>query len=62
MLPLSPPTQLIFLISVVLAIVAVVARYLAYTGVQMPFFPTGGFLLLLIAYLVLVAGNLFKGM
>jgi hypothetical protein len=26
-----------------------------------PFFPAGGFLLLLIAYLVLVAGNLFEG-
>jgi len=28
----------------------------------MPIFPTGGFLLLLIAYLVLVTGNLFEGM
>lgn len=51
-----------FLISVLLAIAAVVVRYLVYTGVQMPpFLPTGGFLLLLIAYLVLAAGNLFEG-
>ncbi len=62
MFALTPPKQLTFLVSVVLAIAAVVIRYLAYTGVQMPpVFPTGGFLLLLVAYLVLVAGNLFEG-
>jgi hypothetical protein len=62
MFPLTPPRQLTFLISVVLAIAAVVVRYLVYTGVQMPpFLPTGGFLLLLVAYLVLAAGNLFEG-
>jgi hypothetical protein len=62
MRPLTPPKQLTFVISVVLAIAAVVVRYLVYRGVQLPpFFPAGGFLLLLIAYLVLVAGNLFEG-
>jgi hypothetical protein len=62
MFPLTPPKQLTFLISVVLAIAAVVVRYLVYTGGQMPpFLPTGGFLLLLVAYLVLAAGNLFEG-
>jgi len=62
MFALTPPKQLTFLISVVLAIAAVVIRYLVYTGVQMPpILPTGGFLLLLVAYLVLVAGNLFEG-
>jgi hypothetical protein len=62
MLPLTPPKQLTFLISLVLAIAAVVIRYLVYTGVQMPpLLPTGGFLLLLLAYLVLVAGNVFEG-
>jgi hypothetical protein len=62
MFPLTPPKQLTFLISVVLAIAAIVVRYLVYTGVQMPpAFPTGGFLLLLLAYLVLVVGNLFEG-
>ena len=61
MFPLTPPKQVTFIISVVLAIAAVVIRYLVYTGVQMPpFFPTGGFLMLLIAYLVLAAGNLFR--
>jgi hypothetical protein len=62
MFTLTPPRQLTFLISAILAIAAVVVRYLVYTGVQMPpAFPTGGFLLLLIAYLVLAAGNLFEG-
>jgi hypothetical protein len=47
---------------VALAIAAVVVRYVVYTGVQMPpAFPTGGFLLLLVAYLVLVFGNLIEG-
>jgi hypothetical protein len=37
-------------------------RFLAYTGAHMPsLFPTQGFLLLLVAYLVLAAGILFKG-
>jgi hypothetical protein len=30
--------------------------------IEMPVFPTGGFLLLLIGYLVLLAGNLLEGM
>jgi hypothetical protein len=62
MFPLTPPKQLTFLISLVLAIAAVVIRYLVYTGVQMPpALPTGGFLLLLAAYLVLVVGNVVEG-
>jgi hypothetical protein len=36
MFPLTPPKQLTFLISVVLAVAAVVVRYLVYTGVQLP--------------------------
>ena len=63
MFPLTPPKQLTFIISVVLALAALVVRYLVYTGVQMPRHssPLGDFLLLLIAYLVLAAGNLFEG-
>ena len=62
MFALTPPKQMTFLISVVLALAAVVVRYLVYTGVQMPpFLPAGGLLLLLVAYLVLAAGNLFEG-
>ena len=62
MFPLTPPKQLTFLVSVVLALAAIVVRYLVYTGVQMPpMFPTGGFLLLLVAYLVFVIGNVVEG-
>jgi hypothetical protein len=50
-----------FLASVALAILAVVARVLVYMDIQMPIFPTGGFALLLVGYLVLLAGNLFEG-
>jgi hypothetical protein len=43
MRPLTPPKQLTFVISVVLAIGAVVVRYLVYRGVQLPpFSPLGG--------------------
>jgi hypothetical protein len=58
---LTPPSQLTFLISVAVTIIAVVVRFLAYMDVEMPIFPTGGFVLLLIGYLVLLAGNLFEG-
>ena len=62
MFPITPPKQVTFLISVVLALAAIVVRYLVYTGVQMPpFLPTGGFLLLLVAYLVLVVGHVVEG-
>ena len=58
MLRLTPPKQMTFLISVVLAVIAVVARLLIYMAVEMPItFATGGFLLLLFGYLVLLAGN-----
>ena len=59
---LTPPTQLTLLVSLALVIVAVVARLMVYSDMQMPIFPTGGFVLLLIGYLVLLAGNLFEGM
>jgi len=48
-----------FFISVALAVIAVVVRF--HKGMQMPLFPTGGFLILLIGYLVLLAGDLFEG-
>ena len=58
MLRLTPPKPMTFLISVVLAVIAVVARLLIYMDVAMPItFPTGGFLILLFGYLVLLAGN-----
>jgi hypothetical protein len=55
---LTPPSVLTFVISVVLALLAVLAVYghLALArGVN-------GFLILLVAYLVLLAGALFRGL
>jgi hypothetical protein len=52
---------LIVYLSVALAVIAVVVRFLAYSGKESPLFPTGGFLTLLVGYLVLLAGNLFGG-
>jgi hypothetical protein len=59
---LTPPKQMTFYISVALAVIAVVARVLVYMDVDMPItFPTGGFLILLVGYVVLLAGNVFEG-
>jgi hypothetical protein len=55
---LTPPTQLTLLISVVLAILAVILRY---TGISIPLVGTHTFGVLLIGYLVLLAGNLIEG-
>ena len=57
MFRLTPPTHIIFYISVALAIVAVVLR--SYRG--SPLFHTGGYVVLLVAYLVLLAGVTLKG-
>ena len=55
---LSAPTLPVFLISVILA---VLAALVAYAGVKIPYISGHAFLTLGIAYLVLLAGNLFKG-
>jgi hypothetical protein len=47
-----------FFISVALAILAVLLRFLAYRGFHVH---TGGYLILLIGYLVLLAGNVLEG-
>jgi len=54
---LSAPTKNIFLISVVLAILAVVGVYVT----TIPWVTGHAFITLLIAYGVLLAGNLLKG-
>jgi hypothetical protein len=50
MFRLTPPTHMVFYISVALAIIAVLLRLM---GIWI--FPTGGFVILLVAYLVLLA-------
>jgi hypothetical protein len=59
MFRLTPPTHVAFYISVALAIIAVVLRFLSYRGT--PLFHTGGFVILLIGYLALLAGVTLKG-
>jgi hypothetical protein len=55
---LTPPTQITLLISVVLAIVAVVLRL---THAEIPILSAHTFAMLAIAYLVLLAGNVVEG-
>lgn len=54
---LTPPTVPIFLVSVMLALLAVFAVY----GHVSIFKASSAFLVLLLAYIVLVVGNLFRG-
>jgi hypothetical protein len=54
---LTPPKVLTFIISLVLAILAVLAVY----GHLVPLHGINGFVFLLVAYLVLAAGTLVRG-
>lgn len=54
---LSAPTKNIFLISVILAILAVVGIWVT----AIPWVTGHAFIVLLIAYVVLLAGNVLKG-
>jgi hypothetical protein len=54
---LTPPRQLTFIISVVLAVIAAVIHY---AGIPNPI-TQSGFVILLLGYLVLLAGNLIRG-
>ena len=58
MFELTPPTQVTFIISVVIAAIAVILHY---THIAIPHATVSNFLTLLIAYLVLLAGNLLEG-
>jgi hypothetical protein len=58
MLRLTPPKHTTFYTSVELAIIAVLLRFLAYVGVHVFH---GGFVILLIGYLVLLAGIVLEG-
>jgi hypothetical protein len=55
---ISAPRQITLIISVVIALVALVARY---SGVTIPFISEYPFGTLLIAYLVLLIGNVLEG-
>lgn len=55
---LTPPTRLTFIISIVLVILALLVHY---AHVSIPVVRDHVFETLLIGYLVLLAGNLFRG-
>jgi hypothetical protein len=55
---LSPPTQVVFFLSLLLAVLALLAQY---TTVTIPVVSAHTFETLLLAFLLLLAGNLFRG-
>ena len=55
---LTPPSRAVFIISVFLALLALLVRY---AHVAIPVVSTYTFETLLIAFLLLLAGNLFRG-
>jgi hypothetical protein len=56
--PLTPPTQLTLIISLLIAIFACLVHWL---HIAVPPFETG-FVVLVVGYLVLLAGNVFRGL
>jgi hypothetical protein len=54
---LSPPTTVVFVVSVILALLALVGHFVAIT-----FFSEHGFWMAIIAYVVLAVGNVAKGL
>lgn len=54
---LSPPTQVVFFLSLLLAVLALLAQYAA---VSIPVVSAHTFETLLLAFLLLLAGNLFR--
>jgi hypothetical protein len=56
---LTPPTRLTFILSVVLVILALLVRY---AHLSVPVVSAHVFETLLIGYLVLLVGNLFRGL
>jgi hypothetical protein len=56
--PLTPPTQVTLLVSLVLAIFA---AFVHWVPLAVPHVPTG-FTVLMLGYLVLLAGNVLRGL
>jgi hypothetical protein len=53
---LSPPTTAVFVISLLLAVLAIIGKF-----VPIPFITDHGFWVAVIAYFVLAIGNVFRG-
>jgi len=53
---LSPPTTAVFIVSLILAALAVIGKF-----APIPFFTDNGFWVAIVAYVLLAVGNLFRG-
>jgi hypothetical protein len=53
---LSPPTTAVFIVSVVLAVLAIIGTFVA-----IPFISSNAFWVAIVAYIILACGNLFRG-
>ncbi len=53
---LSPPSTVVFIVSLILAALAVIGKFAA-----IPLFTEQGFWVAIVAYVVLAVGNLFRG-
>jgi hypothetical protein len=53
---LSAPTTAVFIISVILAALAIIGKFVA-----IPFITENGFWVAIVAYIILAVGNLFRG-
>jgi hypothetical protein len=53
---LSPPTTAVFIVSVILAVLAIIGTFVA-----IPFISGHAFWVAIIAYVILAVGNVFRG-
>jgi len=53
---LTPPTTVVFIVSLILAALAVIGKFAV-----IPFITENGFWVAIVAYVVLAVGNLFRG-
>jgi hypothetical protein len=53
---LTPPTTVVFIVSLILAALAVIGKFAA-----IPFITDHGFWVAVVAYVILAVGNLFRG-
>jgi hypothetical protein len=53
---LSPPTTVVFVISIILAALAIIGQFVA-----IPFITEHGFWVAVVAYIILACGNIFRG-
>jgi hypothetical protein len=54
---LSPPTTVVFVVSIILAALAIIGKFM-----PIPFITDHGFWVAVIAYVILAAGNIFRGL